>query len=121
MTKKNSKELLEVIVKAADDKIATDIVALDVTKVSPLADYFVIMSGKNERQVQAIVEAIDDEVHKNGFSVKNIEGKDGVKWILIDCYDVIAHVFLYSERSYYNLEKLWSDAPMVDITEWIAD
>lgn len=121
MPNKKSKELLEIVVKSGDDKLATDIVALDVEQVSPLADYFVMMSGNNERQVKAIVENLEEDINKKGFDIKQIEGKDGNKWILLDCYDVIVHVFIQSERSYYNLEKLWSDAPMINLNDWITE
>lgn len=118
---KNSQELLEIAVKACDSKRAEDILALDVQNVSLLADYFVICHGGSERQLKAIVDAVEDEVEKAGYTVKRIEGKEGGKWILIDLGDVIVHVFTESERSFYNLEKLWSDAPLVDLTHWIDD
>jgi len=104
-----------VVLKAADDKLAQEIVALEVGHLTPLADYFIITHGKNEKQVQAIVDAIEEEVHKEGFEVKSIEGKDNARWILMDLNDVIVHVFYYEDREYYNLEKLWNDAPIVNI------
>lgn len=119
--KSNSEQILEIAVKAADSKRAQDIVALDVREVSLLADYFVICHGGSERQLKAIVDAIEEDVEKANFSVKRIEGKDGAKWILMDLGDVIVHVFSESERSFYNLEKLWQDAPMVDLTSYIEE
>lgn len=116
---KDSKQLLEVVVKACDSKRAEDILALDVSEVSLLADYFVICNGSSDRQLKAIVDAVDEDVEKAGFTVKRIEGKDGGKWILVDLGDVVVHVFSSSERAFYNLEKLWRDAPLVDITDWI--
>lgn len=115
MTENRSKQLLDVVLKAADDKLAQEIVALEVGHLTPVADYFVITHGKNEKQVQAIVNAIEEEVHKEGFEVKSIEGKDNARWILMDLNDVIVHVFYYEDREYYNLEKLWNDAPIVNI------
>lgn len=111
----NSKQLAKVVVKAADDKLAQEIVVLDVQNLTPMADYFVIMHGKNEKHLQAIVDVIDEEVWKQGGQVKHVEGKDGGKWILMDLNDVIVHVFHYSERGFYNLEKLWLDAPIVSL------
>ena len=67
------------------------------------------------KQVQAIVDAVEEVVEKEGFKVRSIEGKDGGKWILMDLNDVIVHVFYYADREFYNLEKLWSDAPIVNI------
>lgn len=111
--------MLEIAVKAADSKRAEDILALDVREVSLLADYFVICSANSERQLNAIAEEIIDKEEENKVEVKRIEGKEGGKWILIDLGDVIVHVFHASERSFYNLEKLWSDAPLVDLHEWM--
>lgn len=111
--------MLEIAVRAADSKRAEDIVALDVSEISLLADYFLICSGNSERQINAIVEEVlekEEEVH---VEVKRVEGKDGGKWILIDLGDVIVHVFHYNEREFYNLEKLWSDAPLVDLHSWV--
>lgn len=110
-----SKKLLQVVLDACEDKLAQEVVALDVASLTPVAEYFVITHGKNEKQVQAIVDAIEEAVEKEGFEVRSIEGKDGAKWILMDLNDVIVHVFYYADREFYNLEKLWSDAPIVNI------
>jgi ribosome-associated protein len=115
----DSKKILEIAVKAADSKRAEDILALDVREVSLLADYFVICSANSERQLNAITEEIIEKEEENKVEVNRIEGKEGGKWILIDLGDVIVHVFHASERSFYNLEKLWSDAPLVDLHEWM--
>ena len=119
--KMTSEELLEVVVKAADDKLAQDIMALDVRGLTSIGDYFVVMNGRNEKQVAAIVESIVENVHKNKGEIKNVEGKDSGKWTLIDLNDVIVHVFTHEERGYYNIEKLWSDAPMVDISGMVSE
>lgn len=117
----NTIEKLEVIVRAADDRLAQDIMALDVAQLTPLADYFVVMDAKNDRQLAAIVDEITTVAHKNNFDLKNVEGKSGGKWVLIDMNDIIVHVFHYSERANYNLEKIWQDAPLVDIKEWVTE
>ena len=116
----NSEQILEVVVKAADDKLAEDITVLDVRGLTTLGDYFVIMNGRNERQMGAIIDGIVDEAHKNKIEIKNQEGKDSGNWVLLDLADVVVHVFSSGERSYYNLEKLWSDAPIVDISAMIS-
>ena len=108
----DSKELLKVVVEAADSKRAEDIVALDVQGISLLADYFVIMQANSERQVKAIADVIEEKVEEAGFEVRNVEGKDGANWILLDLGDVVVHVFKTETRQFYNLEKLWSDAPL---------
>ncbi|KRM13232.1 ribosome silencing factor [Paucilactobacillus suebicus] len=115
-----SKEILELAVKAADSKRAEDIVALDVSKVSYMADYFVIMDANSKRQVQAISEAIVEQAHKTNVEIKRIEGKQTASWILVDLGDVIVHVFQKDQRQFYNLEKLWSQAPMVDVNQWVG-
>lgn len=117
----DSKQILEIAVRAADSKHAEDIMALDVQEISLLADYFVICSGNSDRQINAIVEDIVEQEQKAQVEIKRVEGKDGGKWVLIDLGDVIVHVFNNSERSFYNLEKLWSDAPLVDIHEWVVE
>ena len=114
---KDSKELLQVVLDVAEDKLAQEIVALDVRQLTSLSDYFVVMHGKNEKQVEAIVDAIDEAVSKAGFDIRSIEGKSGGKWILMDLNDVVVHVFYQAERSFYNLEKLWHDAPIVNVVE----
>ncbi len=111
-----SVKLLDVVLAAAEDKIAQEVVALDVQGLTSVADYFVVMSGKNEKQVKAIVDEIEDKVWEAGFTVKAIEGKDGGKWMLMDLVDVIVHVFAPGEREFYNLEKLWRDAPIVNVS-----
>ncbi|GEK92069.1 ribosome silencing factor [Alkalibacterium kapii] len=115
----NSMNILERVVKAADSKQANDIVALDMKKVSLLADYFVILDANNERQLNAIAQNVLEEAAKNKREIKRIEGKDEGKWILIDLGDVVVHLFNREERELYKLERLWSDADYVDIQEWL--
>ncbi|MDT2764235.1 ribosome silencing factor [Enterococcus asini] len=112
--------MLEIAVKAADSKHAENILALDVREISLLADYFVICSANSERQINAIIDEVLEQEEKNGVEVKRIEGKDGAAWVLIDLGDVIVHVFSNNERAFYNLEKLWADAPLVDISQWVV-
>lgn len=117
----SSKKVLEAAVRAADDKRATDILALNMEGVSLLADYFLIVSGSTERQVQAIVDNIEEKVEAVGATVKSIEGKKGSRWILMDLGDVVIHVFTPEERANYNLEQFWQDAPMVDVSAWLTE
>ncbi|MDH6365232.1 ribosome-associated protein [Enterococcus sp. PF1-24] len=117
---KTSQEILEIAVRAADSKHAEDILALDVQGISLLADYFMICSANSERQINAIIEEVMDKEEEQDVEVKRVEGKDGGKWVLIDLGEVIVHVFQSAERSFYNLEKLWSDAPLVRLTDWVS-
>ena len=116
-----AKELLKTVVSASDDKKALDIVALDVSQVSGIADYFVIMEAMNSRQLSAIVEAIDEAVHLAGIEIGGkIEGQPDSGWVLLDLGDVVVSVFDHDTRERFNLEKLWLDAPLVDLTAWIS-
>ncbi|MCK8624219.1 ribosome silencing factor [Apilactobacillus xinyiensis] len=117
----NSKDILKEVVLAADKKRAHDIVALDVKEVSLMADYFVIMDATSNRQVKSIADEIVDAVEEKDIYIKQVEGKSTAKWILIDLGEVIVHVFQSDERSFYNLEKLWSDADSVDLSDWIEE
>lgn len=111
--------MLETAVRAADDKRAEDIVALDMTEVSLLADYFLIASGGTTRQVQAIVDAVEEKVKAAGGPEPRIEGNKDSKWILMDFGDVVVDIFTPEERAFYNLEKLWNEAPVVDLKDWV--
>lgn len=118
----DSKKLLEVVVKAADDKKALDIVALDMNEVSGIADYFVIMEAMNSRQLDAIADNIAEQVELAGVQAAgHIEGDARTCWVLLDLGDIVVSVFGHDERAHYNLEKLWSDAPLVDVSQYIAD
>lgn len=114
-----SKELLQLAVEGADDKRGEDIVVLDVAKVSLMADYFMIVSADSKRQVQAIADNVVEFIRKAGSDVKSVEGRATGDWVLIDAGDVIVHVFQKDARAHYNLEKLWSDAPLVDVQQWV--
>ncbi|MCJ7841809.1 ribosome silencing factor [Lederbergia sp. NSJ-179] len=111
----NTEELLKKIVKAADDKRAEDIVVLNMKGISLLADYFIICHANSGKQVQAIAREMKDVLEEIGTEVRKVEGFDEAKWILMDFGDVIAHIFQRDERSYYNLEKLWGDAPIINV------
>lgn len=117
----NSQLLLEKAVKAADLKRAEDIVALDVRQVSLLADYFVVCHGNNARQMEAIANEVIEQLEQAGATLKRVEGMKSERWILIDFADIVIHIFSEDERAFYDLEKLWSDAPMVDLSSWVED
>ncbi|GAK46987.1 Iojap family protein [Secundilactobacillus oryzae JCM 18671] len=116
-----SKQILEIATKAADSKRAEDIIAMDMEGMSTVTDYFLIMNGGSKRQVQAITDAIIEKMDEAQITIKRVEGRDAGRWVLIDLGDVFVHVFDEDDRSYYNLEKLWSDAPFVDLSEWIEE
>lgn len=107
--------LLQLAYKAADDKHAEDIVVLNMKGISLLADYFIVCHGNSDRQVQAIARELQEAAVKEGYEIRRVEGFDGARWILVDLGDVVVHVFHKDERSYYNLERLWGDAPQLDV------
>jgi ribosome-associated protein len=111
----NDRQLLQTAVKAADDKRAEDLMVLNMRGISLISDYFIICHGNSDKQVQAIAREIKEKAYENGFEVKRMEGFDEARWVLIDLGDVVAHVFHRDERSYYNLERLWGDAPLENI------
>lgn len=108
-------KILEIAVKAADDKKAENIVILNMVGVSLISDYFLICHGNSEKQVQSIATEIKKTAQQNEIELKRLEGFDQGRWVLIDLADVVVHIFHKDERLYYNLEKLWGDAPTVDI------
>jgi ribosome-associated protein len=99
--------------RAASDKQAEDIVVLDVSEVIVITDYFVICTATSARQVKTVIEAVEDEVRKLGVRPVRREGETGAGWWLLDYVDVVVHVFGVDEREYYDLERLWRDAPVV--------
>jgi ribosome-associated protein len=101
------------LVEAIADRKGYDIVMLDVRPVSPLADYFIICSGDAERQVSAIVDEIVGRADESGFRPLRIEGTPASGWMVLDYGSIIVHILMPAHRDYYQLERLWSDAPLV--------
>lgn len=95
------------------DKKAEDVLVLNVSEVTTIADFFVLCSGRGERQVQAIADGIVEQAKAAGCGPVGVEGYNGGRWILIDLSDVIVHAFVPEERELYKLERLWGDAPVV--------
>jgi ribosome-associated protein len=105
--------MADLVVDAASDKKAEDILVLNVSEVTTIADLFVIVSGRGERQVQAIADEIVEKAKAAGRQPVGIEGYTAGRWILIDLGDVVVHAFVPEEREVYRLERLWGDAPVV--------
>ncbi|KRN42536.1 ribosome silencing factor [Fructilactobacillus fructivorans] len=114
-------KVLQGIVKTADSKRAHDIVVLDIEKLSLVGRYFVIMDAPSARQVKAIANDIIDKLDEENVEALRVEGLNSGAWVLIDLGDIIVHIFKSEQRAFYNLEKLWSDAPNVDVTDWISE
>ena len=111
-----SESLLEIVYKALDDKRAEDIVVLNMENISLLADYFLICNGNSDRQAQAIAREVQEKAQENGCEVKRVEGFDSARWILVDLGDIVVHIFHKDDRAFYNLERLWGDAPQLDVS-----
>lgn len=110
---KETISLLRIAATAAKEKLGEDLVALDVTDPFALAEIFLIISAKNERQAIAIAEAVEDEIAKAGLKPRFREGKQTGRWVLLDFGDLVVHVMHEQEREYYSLERLWRDCPVV--------
>lgn len=104
-------------VDAALKKKAFDLIALDIRESSSFADFFIICSGNSNRQVQAIANSIEMDLKKQGICPLGIEGFSEASWILLDYDEVIIHVFYQPVREFYELERLWVDAPRIECSE----
>lgn len=100
---------------AAADKKAVDVVALDVSDRLVITDVFMIASGPNERQVEAIVDNVEQQLRKAGHKPVRREGAQEARWVLLDYEDVVVHIQHDDDRAYYDLERLWKDCPRVDL------
>ena len=109
----NPAQLARAAVDIASDRKASDVLLLDIREVTTIADYFVICSGNNPRQIQAIADALEESLEKQGARMLHREGIAETGWLLLDFGDVIVHIFGTKEREYYRLERLWSEAKTV--------
>ncbi|KAE8765052.1 ribosome silencing factor [Georgenia thermotolerans] len=110
-----SRHLAVVAARAAADKKAQEIIALDVSERLALTDVFLVASGANDRQVRAIVDAIEEALHKEGAKALRKEGLNEAHWVLMDFQDIVVHVQQEEDREFYALERLWKDCPVVDL------
>jgi ribosome-associated protein len=110
-------QMARVAVTAAADKLAQDIVVLDVSEQLVITDLFVIASAPNERQVQAIVDEVEEKMRLNGAKPTRREGTREGRWVLLDFVDVVVHVQHTEEREFYGLGRLWKDCPRIDFPE----
>ncbi len=109
-------QLADICARIAADNKGEDIVILDVRKISSFTDFFVILSGRSTRHVQALAESLENELRSKRVSSSRAEGLNEGKWVLLDFADVVVHIFYHEQRDFYDLEGLWHDAPRVEVT-----
>lgn len=114
---KQSREMAKMAVEALKDHKAEDIRAIDISDVSVLADYFIIANGSNHTQIQALADAVEEQLGRAGHPCKQVEGYDNASWVLLDFGDVIVHVFDKENRLLYDIEKIWRDGKTIDPDE----
>ena len=103
--------------KTLSDKKAQDIISIDIQEKAAFADYFVICSGTSERQINSLIDDVEDAFAKEGLLVKSIEGKNGSGWVLMDFGDVIVNLFTKEMRDKYSIEKVWGDCQFIEVEE----
>lgn len=113
----NNRDLVKIIYNALEDRKGEDIRVLDISGVSVMADYFIIASGNNKNQVQAMADSVNEAMIANKYELKQKEGYNSAGWILMDYGDIIVHVFSKEERLFYDLERIWRDGKTVEIEE----
>ena len=107
-------EMARVAYQALDEKKGEDIRVIDISGISVIGDYFVITNGTSDSQVRALVENVEEKMHKAGYAAKETEGHRSGAWVLIDFGDVIVHIFDRENRQFYNLERIWNDGKRID-------
>lgn len=117
MTSISSWDKTLLVTRAALDKKAYDLVVMEVRDLTSIADYFVICSGRSDRQVQSVAQGIEEQLGQAAISPLSIEGANRGHWVLMDFSDVIVHIFYEPVRQFYDLDGLWGDAPRVELPE----
>lgn len=115
MAEKNAKEMVKTAVAALQDKKGEDIRVIDISGVTVIADYFIIASGSNPNQVQALVDNVEEQMYMAGYDDPRVEGYNTASWVLLDYNDVIVHVFSQDDRLFYDLERIWRDGKEIDV------
>lgn len=117
MDKQVSRKMAAIACSALEDKKAEDIRVIDIEHVSVIADYFIIASGTNRNQVQALAENVEEKLYKAGFEKKQSEGYTSGNWILLDYGDIVVHIFDRENRLFYDLERIWRDGNQIDVSD----
>ena len=107
------KKMAKIVYEALDEKKGYDIKLIDISEITMIADYFVIASGDSTTQIQAMINNVEEHMHKNGYAVKRVEGNKNSTWVLMDFGDVIVHIFDKEDRLFYDLERIWADGKVL--------
>lgn len=108
------KTMVKMAVDALEDKKGQDIKIININQVSVIADYFIIASGSNTNQVQAMADNVQEMLYKAGYECRQTEGYQSGNWILLDYNDIIVHIFCIEDRLFYDLERIWSDGKLIE-------
>ncbi len=114
-------ELAHAAAHAASQKKASDIIAIDVSQRLALTDVFLVISAGNERQVMAVVDAVEEALHKAGAKRRMREGYSQAHWVLLDYNDIVVHVQREEDREFYAMERLWKDCPQIELPTSVLD
>lgn len=112
-----TRKMVKIAYQALDEKKGEDIKIINLEGISVLADYFIIANGTNSSQVQALVDNVEEELHKAGYSLKQREGYSNGNWVLLDFGDLIVHIFDRENRLFYDLERIWRDGKEIAFDE----
>lgn len=115
LSKDKIKEIAKIAVEALEEKKASDIKVLDIGSITVIADYFIIASGNNVNQIQAMADDVEAKLSKSGLLLKQIEGYEKAGWILMDFGDIIVHIFDNDNRLFYDLERVWKDGKEIEL------
>ena len=111
----DAREIAKLAVNALEDKKAQDIKVIDISEISTIADYFIIASGNNRSQIQAMCDHVEEELGRNKVFFKQKEGYQNANWILMDFNDIIIHIFDAENRLFYDLERIWRDGKEITL------
>ena len=117
----DSKALASKIVKILDSKKGMDIAGIDIRQLTTIGDYFILVTGTSSPHVKALAEEVEDTLAKEGLEPRRVEGAQSATWILIDYQDVILHIFTKETREFYSMERLWADAPRMDLAGLVTE
>lgn len=112
-----SAKFAKIAYQALEDKKGEDVKIIDISEISPIADYFIIADGANQNQLQAMCDAVEEKLYQAGCKLRQTEGNRNSTWILMDYGDIIVHVFSKEDRLFYDLERIWTDGKEISVDE----